>query len=386
MTSEMASLDISIPPRTHCSAARSCGGVRSNSPPRGASSATLMATHLPVLRTPEEPPLPRFTSVLADGADSLLAVGGPRPIALCTGLWTACAHTPLSLCAGWGCCCGQDITMARGTLTACADTVHRVCEEKTLRGYAVHTRRNRCPQVETLRLVCPGPFGRACRGLPRRLARGFWRDILGRPAGGQAPRRMRRLRRAEKHHDHDAACLGFDCVFDAGSAARQAPGGHRRGRPGRAFRPGRAGGSGGTGRAAGRSLGHDRGTGPGAGRAPARLLSGYRLTCPGGHPPGPLLLPDDLDFDRGGHLGVQPHLDLMRPDGLDRAGQLDPAPVEFGPPGGAHGLRDVGGADRAEQAPGVARLDGQADVEPGEPFRGCLGLVEAADVPGRPRP
>src|SRR5262249_37546811 len=49
-------------------------------------------------------PLPRFTSVLADGADSLLAVGGPRPIALCTGLWTACAHTPLSLCAGWGCC------------------------------------------------------------------------------------------------------------------------------------------------------------------------------------------------------------------------------------------------------------------------------------------
>src|SRR5690242_1375699 len=42
------------------------------------------------------------------------------------------------------------------------------------------------------------------------------------------------------------------------------------------------------------------------------------------------LLPDDLDFDGGGHLGVQSHLDLVRSDGLDRAGQLDPAPVEFG--------------------------------------------------------
>src|SRR5215472_8368384 len=97
------------------------------------------------------------------------------------------------------------------------------------------------------------------------------------------------------------------------------------------------------------------------------------------------LLPDDLDFDRGGHLGVQPHLDLVRPDGLDRAGQLDPAPVEFGSASGAHRLRDVRGADRAEQAPGVARLDGQADVEPGEPRRGLLGVVEAVDVAGRAR-
>src|SRR5262245_55924322 len=102
--------------------------------------------------------------------------------------------------------------------------------------------------------------------------------------------------------------------------------------------------------------------------------------------PGPLLLADDLDFDRGGHLGVQPHPDLMRPDRLDRAGQLDPAPVEFRPAGGAHRLRDVRGADRAEQAPGVARLDGQADVEPGEPGCGLLGVVEAADVAGRTCP
>src|ERR1022692_3421832 len=48
MTSEIASLDISIPPRTHCSAAMSCGGVRSNPSPRGAISATLTPTILPL--------------------------------------------------------------------------------------------------------------------------------------------------------------------------------------------------------------------------------------------------------------------------------------------------------------------------------------------------
>src|SRR5262249_21784319 len=83
---------------------------------------------------------------------------------------------------------------------------------------------------------------------------------------------------------------------------------------------------------------------------------------------------------------VQAHLDLMRPDSLDRAGHLDPAPVEFGPSGGAHRLRDVRGADRAEQAPGVARLDGQPDVQRGEPGRGLFGVVEATDVAGRTRP
>src|SRR5205809_663028 len=39
----MASFDMSIPPRTHCSAARSCGGVRSKSPSREAISVTLTA-------------------------------------------------------------------------------------------------------------------------------------------------------------------------------------------------------------------------------------------------------------------------------------------------------------------------------------------------------
>ncbi len=31
--------------------------------------------------------------------------------------------------------------MSHRTLTASADTVHRVCEEKTLPGYVVHTQR-----------------------------------------------------------------------------------------------------------------------------------------------------------------------------------------------------------------------------------------------------
>src|SRR6516162_4148355 len=76
----------------------------------------------------------------------------------------------------------------------------------------------------------------------------------------------------------------------------------------------------------------------------------------------------------------------MCPDGLDRARHLDPAPVELGPSGGAHRLRDVGRADRAEQAPAVAGLDGQPDVQRGEPARGLLGVVQATDVPGRARP
>src|SRR5581483_12260361 len=58
-TSEIASLDISMPPRTHCSAARSCGGVRSNSSPRGAISATLTRRHLPHCHVfPRLPPRP----------------------------------------------------------------------------------------------------------------------------------------------------------------------------------------------------------------------------------------------------------------------------------------------------------------------------------------
>src|SRR5215472_16180545 len=148
MTSEMASLDISIPPSTHCSAARSCGGVRSNSPPRGASSATLIRPTSPPRGCPVEPPLPRSTYVLHDGCDSLL-----RPADLVQSRCAQACGQPVQTrrppCAR----AGEGVEdkakrWAHGALTACGDAVHRVCEEKTLQGYAVHTRRNPCPQVK----------------------------------------------------------------------------------------------------------------------------------------------------------------------------------------------------------------------------------------------
>src|SRR5689334_22812497 len=146
MTSEMASLDISIPPSTHCSAARSCGGVRSNSPPRGASSATLIRPTSPPRGCPVELPLPHFISVLQDGCDSLL-----RPADLvqsrCAQVCGQPVQTRRSRCAPTGDSVEDKAKRsAHGTRAACGDAVHRVCEEKTLAGYAVHTRRNPCPQ------------------------------------------------------------------------------------------------------------------------------------------------------------------------------------------------------------------------------------------------
>src|SRR6185312_5183058 len=77
-----------------------------------------------------------------------------------------------------------------------------------------------------------------------------------------------------------------------------------------------------------------------------------------GETPAPLdgLRPDDglagrdLDVDGGADLGVQPDPHLVRPHGLDRVADLDPAPVELGAAGLAHGRGDVRRADRAEQA------------------------------------
>src|SRR5438034_6977953 len=144
----MASLDISMPPRTHCSAARSCGGVRSNSPPRGASSATLIR---PTSRLADARWSLRCRTshpVLQDGCDSLL-----RPADLvqsrCAQVCGQPVQTRRSPCAPTG-DAAEDKTKrsAYGTRTACGDAVHRVCEEKTLQGYAVHTRRNPCPQVK----------------------------------------------------------------------------------------------------------------------------------------------------------------------------------------------------------------------------------------------
>src|ERR1700679_3986439 len=101
MTSEMAALDSSIPPSTHCSAATSCGGVRSNSPPRGAISATLNPAAPPGW-TSRGPARRDDGSVLTDGYDSLPATLCRRQLMVCTALWTVCEDTPLTLCTAWG--------------------------------------------------------------------------------------------------------------------------------------------------------------------------------------------------------------------------------------------------------------------------------------------
>src|SRR5579875_475214 len=62
----MASLDSSMPPSTHCSAAMSCGGVRSKSPPLGAISVTLTC-----------PPPPSAAGTLSQVPASLRLYGRP---------------------------------------------------------------------------------------------------------------------------------------------------------------------------------------------------------------------------------------------------------------------------------------------------------------------
>src|SRR5205823_11502529 len=69
--------------------------------------------------------------------------------------------------------------------------------------------------------------------------------------------------------------------------------------------------------------------GPPARRRPGRQTPGP----PARRRPG-LLDADDLDVDRGADLRVQPHRHLVRAHRLDRVGDLDPAPVELGSPGG----------------------------------------------------
>src|SRR5215467_4260674 len=110
ITSEMASLDISIPPRTHCSAATSCGGVRSKSPLRGVISATLTPDLPPRLDEGPRAPAPAANTVLAEGSDSLVRPAADHQLALCTGLWTACADTPLRWWTSWGQRWGRGLT------------------------------------------------------------------------------------------------------------------------------------------------------------------------------------------------------------------------------------------------------------------------------------
>src|SRR6185369_9599196 len=113
----------------------------------------------------------------------------------------------------------------------------------------------------------------------------------------------------------------------------------------------------------------------GAGATPAPL-DGLR--------PGDGLAGRDLDVDGGADLGVQPDPHLVRAQGLDRVADLDPAPVELGAAGLAHGRSDVRRADRAEQAAAAARAPPHPHVQAVELGRYGLGVLQAADLPGRP--
>src|ERR1700747_3571062 len=109
----MASLESSIPPSAHCSAATSCGGVRSKSSFLGAISATLTRSPFPF-----DSPCCRQAALericcglppfLADGSDILAVRHAGHQVTQWTGVWTKCADTPTTLCAAWGQNCGND--------------------------------------------------------------------------------------------------------------------------------------------------------------------------------------------------------------------------------------------------------------------------------------
>src|SRR5271165_1383363 len=95
---------------------------------------------------------------------------------------------------------------------------------------------------------------------------------------------------------------------------------------------------------------------------------------------------DDVDVDWGADLGMQADPDLVRTEGLDRVANLDPAPVELGTARLTDRRRDVGGPDRAEQPAAAARAPPHPHVQPLELRGDDLGVLEAADLPGRPGP
>jgi hypothetical protein len=57
-------------------------------------------------------------------------------------LWTSCADTPGTLCAGWGNSCGNGRGKYRSMLSSWANAVHRLCGRKTFR-------RNYGPEVHS---------------------------------------------------------------------------------------------------------------------------------------------------------------------------------------------------------------------------------------------
>src|SRR5260370_40596341 len=94
----------------------------------------------------------------------------------------------------------------------------------------------------------------------------------------------------------------------------------------------------------------------------------------------------DLDVYRGADFRVQPDPDLVRAHGLDRVAHLDPAPVELRAASLAHGGRDVGGPDRAEQPGAAPRAPPHPHLQPLEPGGYDPPVLRAADLPCRPRP
>src|SRR5580692_3849664 len=100
----MASFESSIPPRTHCSAATSCGGVRSKSSFLGAISVAL---NCPKTQSPRvsgqvvgersaSALLPTPVTVLADGSDILAVRQAGYQLTRWMTLWTTCATRRLS--------------------------------------------------------------------------------------------------------------------------------------------------------------------------------------------------------------------------------------------------------------------------------------------------
>src|SRR5215472_14502936 len=124
-TSEMASLDSSMPPRTHCSAATSCGGIRSNSSPRCVTSARLTERHLPLNYRLV---IPSSDTVLPKGSD-ILAGRGPGG-----------QHTPVDNLSRSGrltCAHSGDFpvdpprTSPNESVMGCGDRIHRLCRRKS---------------------------------------------------------------------------------------------------------------------------------------------------------------------------------------------------------------------------------------------------------------
>src|SRR5580700_9364072 len=264
-------------------------------------------------------------------------------------------------------------------------------------GQGVQTRRPRCAQAGEIVVEMAGRKGSlmlascddvihwvCARKTSRRFCRPENPQALSTVAGlASCGRRLCGRARAGT-----AGLLGFDGVFDRGGRAPARDGGHRpaRGRPPEHGR----GGPGGPGRRRLVDGQRDRpGAGPARLRVPqARLTTWASRACRLARPAGEAwgLAGHDVDVDPGGDLGMQPDADLVRADGLDRVTDLDPAAVEYGTARLADRRGDVGGPDRAEQPAVAARAPPHPHVQLLELAGDDLGVLQAADLAGRPGP